>query len=278
MWKVIFNRFMNLFKAKALSALDAAENPVEMYELAVRESEQNIQSMTKAIAVALADQKTKERELQQASLEAQAWQQKAKTALALNQEELARTALEHKGIAIKKAEEYAALNEMLKTKIEEQKKQLSRSKIKHEELKAKKSVYAAKYETAKAQKTMAESIGGLNQTALSGVSRLEEKINKMEAESEALLELTDATNGVKVQLDELEVSQQVESDLDALRDQLSSEEEVKKNKKLKQAETHFINSKPENNDKQKLLDEFYTVKKPDSNDNKKDTLKDFFKK
>lgn len=45
---MIWNRFMNLFKSKALSVLDADENFVEMYE-AVQESELKIQNVIKPI-------------------------------------------------------------------------------------------------------------------------------------------------------------------------------------------------------------------------------------
>lgn len=277
MWKSIFSRFNNLFKAKAISALDSMENPVQMYELAVQESEQNLQNMTKALAIALGDQKTREREYSQAVLEAESWQQKAKIALAQGQEELARTALEHKGIAVKKAEEYGAINQMLKIKIEDQKKQLARMKMKHEELKAKKSVYAAKFETAKAQKQMAESIGGLNSTALSQVSKLEEKINKLEAESDALMELSEGSQSVQIQLQEVTTAWQVQEDLESLQLQVAAEQAEKQQKKLKMIEEQLS---ADDKTKKKLLNEFYT-EKPDENkpeQKKDDVVKNFFKK
>lgn len=258
MWKSIWNRFMNLFKSKALSTLDALENPVEMYELAVQESEQNIQNLTKAIALALADQKNRERELNQAQLESESWKMKAKTALEQSQPDLARAALERKAIAERKVEEYGALNDALKSKIEEQRKQLERFKVKHEELKAKKSIYSAKYQTAKAQKQMAESLGGLNQTALSGVSRLEEKINRLEAESEAIFELTGGQNTLDTQLENLEMSSKVDADLDALKLELSEKEEAKKAQKLKIIEQQLNEkSKSENQDVEKQINDFY---------------------
>src|SRR5258708_1255705 len=117
MWKSIFNRFMNLFKSKAIAALDNLENPVQMYELAVRESDENIRNMTKAVAMALADQKVRKKNFRQATLESESWLQKAKIAMINNQQELAKKALEHKAISSKKAEEYYALNETLKAKI-----------------------------------------------------------------------------------------------------------------------------------------------------------------
>jgi len=273
MWKFIFNRFNNLFKSKAMSALDSVENPVEMYALAVHESEKNLQSMTKAIALALADQKSKERELNQALLETESWKAKAKAAIAQNHAELARTALEHKAIAEKKAEEYHALNEMLKAKIEDQKQQLKRFKMKHEELKAKKSIYAAKYETAKAQKNLAESLGGLNNTALSEVSRLEEKINKLEAESEALLELTDAENHEVMKLEESFTSYKIEEDFQALQAQVAEEKSEKSQSKMKQIENELLKNNNKQN-KANEINEFYSLK-PKASGNNEDINKFF---
>lgn len=277
MWKLIWNRFMNLFKSKALSALDAVENPVEMYELAVRESELNIQNMTKAIATALADQKTRERELQQAKLEGEAWHQKAKIALGQGHEDLARTALEHKSIALKKSEEYYALNEMLRKKIEDQKKQLQRFKMKHEELKAKKSIYSAKYETAKAQKKMIESMEGLNQTGLGDVGRLEEKINKLEAEAEALVELSDGQNEFKVQIEDAERNYLIEGDIQNMKEQMALEKKDTSKIEINLPVEDKIPEKSKEQNKVKLLDEFYSKKKNVSPPNGKDMMDKFFK-
>jgi phage shock protein A len=258
MWKTIWSRFINLFKSKALSVLDAVENPVEMYELAVQESEQNIQNLTKAIAIALADQKNRERELQQAQLESESWRSKAKTALEQAHPDLARSALERKIIAEKKVEEYGALNASLKSKIEEQRKQLDRFKTKHEELKAKKSIYTAKYQTAKAQKQMAESLGGLNQTALSSVSRLEEKINRLEAESEALSELTGGSQELDTQLENLVLNNKVEDELEQLRLETAAKEEQKRQQKM-QFIADQLNEKPKkaSDHVDKQLNDFY---------------------
>ncbi len=281
MWKNIWSRFMNLFKAKALSALDAAENPVEMYELAVKESEVNIQNLTKAIAIALADQKNREREFQQASLETESWKSKAKAALEQNHADLARAALERKAIAERKVTEYGAINEALKIKIDEQRKQLDRYKVKHEELKAKKSIYAAKYETAKAQKHIAESLGGVNQSALSNVSRLEEKINKLEAESEAMFELTNGSSDLDHQLQNLEMNSKVDEDMEKMMQEMQHIQEQKKQQKMQQIEQQLNQSAPKKLDEGKktdqLLNDFYAnTPKKIAPSNGKDAMDKFF--
>lgn len=281
MWRTIWNRINNLFKSKALSVLDTVENPVEMYELAVQESEVNIQNLTKAIAIALADQKNRERELNQALLESESWKTKAKAALEQSASDLARAALERKVIAEKKVEEYTALNQMLKKKIDEQKTQLDRFKVKHEELKAKKSIYAAKYQTAKAQKQMAESFGGLNQSALSNVSRLEEKINKLEAESEAVFELTSGQNELDTQLENLEKNSRVDEEMERLQQELAQKEEAKQQEKMRRIEQQLNQSSlppKTEKDTNKLLNDFYS--KPNKQalpPSGKDAMDNFFK-
>jgi len=279
MWKTIWNRFNNLFKSKALSVLDTVENPVEMYELAVQESENNLQNLTKAIAIALGDQKNRERELNQAVLEAESWKIKAKTALEHSQSDLAKSALERKVISENKVHEYSALNEMLKRKIDEQKVQLDRFKVKHEELKAKKSIYSAKYQTAKAQKQIAESLGGLNQSALSGVSRLEEKINKMEAESEAIFELTSGQNELDLQLERLQTNSKVNDELEILHLEMARDAERKQADKMKRIEqqlnqTPTIKTQEKNVDK--MMNEFYNKSTKALPPDGKDAMNNFF--
>ncbi|MBC7389496.1 MAG: PspA/IM30 family protein [Opitutaceae bacterium] len=281
MWKTIWSRCNNLFKSKALSVLDSVENPVEMYELAVQESDNNLQNLIKAIAIALADQKNRERELNQAMLEAESWRTKAKAALEHSQSDLAKSALERKVIAENKVQEYSTLNEMLKKKIDEQKVQLDRFKVKHEELKAKKSIYTAKYQTAKAQKQIAESLGGLNKSALSGVSRLEEKINRLEAESEAIFELTSGQNEIDTQLEKLETSSKVNDELELLQLEMAKDNERKQIDKMKRIEqqiNHVPTTKKEEKNVDKMLNDFYgkTSQKalpPDG----KDAMNNFFK-
>ncbi len=287
MWKSILARINNVFKSNAIAAIDSIEDPVKMYELAVQESEENMNNMTKALSVALGDQKNKERQLQQFTLETESWHQKAKISLAQGNSELAKTALEHKAISTKKVEEYSAITQMLNAKIEEQKKQLSRMKLKHEELKAKKSVFSAKYETAKAQKQMAASLGGLNNSALSQVSRMEEKIYKLESESEALLELTEDNTSTDRKFEDMATNAKVEDDLQQLQLELAKEEEIKNQKKLKIIEQEL--SKSDNQHNKNVLKQFYNnppkkleelnqPKKDNGKDDKNNIIDDFFKK
>ena len=280
MWKKIGSRFNNLFKAKAISVLDAVENPVEMYELAVHESDTNLQNLTKAIAIALADQKNRERELNQAVLEAESWKVKAKAALEHGQSDLAKSALERKVIAENKVNEYTALNEMLKRKIDEQKVQLDRFKVKHEELKAKKSIYTAKYQTAKAQKQLSESLGGLNNSALSSVSRLEEKINRLEAESEAIFELTSGQNEIDTQLEKLETNSKVTNELEMLQLEMAKDAEKKQAEKMKRIEQQLNQTptiKKEVKDVDKMMNDFYGKSQKNLPPNGNDAMNNFFK-
>jgi len=282
MWKYIWSRISNLFKSKTLATVDKLENPVEMYELAVRESDLNIQNITKALSVALADQKNRERQLEQSKLESESWTQKAKAALQSGQQDLAVAALERKSISDKKVEEYTAINQALRQKIDIQIKQLENFKVKHEELKAKKSIYTAKYETAKALKTMTDSMGGLNNSALSEIGRLEEKINKMDAEAEAIMELTSGDSQLENRLSELATSSKVQDDLERLKAEVAQADEAKKAQKLKNIEQQLNVPAPKAieapKDKDKLLNEFYTQQAKSLPSGNKDSFDDFFNK
>lgn len=278
MWKYIWSRISNLFKSKTLATVDKLENPVEMYELAVRESEQNIQNITKALSVALADQKNRERQLDQAKLESESWQNKAKAALTQSQQDLAVAALERKSISDKKVEEYTAINQALRQKIDIQMKQLENFKVKHEELKAKKSIYTAKYETAKALKTMTDSMQGMNTTALGEISRIEEKINKLDAEAEAMMEITSGDTQLDNKLAELATTARVQDDLEKLMLEVEAQKQAKEIQKAKAIEDQMNKNQASlpPAPKQNLLNDFYQTPAPKQNN--QGAIDDFFNK
>ncbi len=99
MWKRIFQRLNNIFKAKASDALDRVEDPVQMMKLAVAEMEQSIFKSTEALAKAMGNQKNLVKQAEQYKLETESWLNKATTAIKTGQDELGKKALEKKAIA-----------------------------------------------------------------------------------------------------------------------------------------------------------------------------------
>ena len=102
MWTSILKRILNISKAQAHSALDTIEDPVQMMQLAVAELEASIVKLSKAVAVAMANQKKLQKDHEQFKLEAISWYQRAALAMQNGNEDLAKKALTQKTLAEKK--------------------------------------------------------------------------------------------------------------------------------------------------------------------------------
>ena len=287
MWKRIFQRINNLFKAKANDALDKIEDPVQMMKLAVAEMEQSIFKSTEALAKAMGNQKNLVKQAEQYQLETESWLNKATTAIKTGQDELGKKALEKKAIAEKQYEQYKALAENAGITVEQLKTQLERMKAKLAEAKAKESILSAKMSSAKAQKEIAEQLGGMNYTPLAEFSKYEKKILEAESESEAMTELISNEGKLEKEFEELETDSSVLSDYEIIKNKLKEEEEQKKrleedktNKKISQildnqTEKKNTTNLPEN--KKKLLDGFMNNDTSKNEDNKQKKIDNFFK-
>lgn len=283
MWNRLFQRLMNLFKAKANDALDKAEDPVQMMKLAIAEMEQSVFKSTEALSKAMASQKNLAKQSEQYKLEGESWLGKATQAIKTGQDELGKKALEKKAIADKQYEQYNALAQNSEKTVSQLKEQLDRMKAKLDEARAKESILSAKLSSAKAQKEIAEQLGGINYTPLAEFNKYEKKILELESQSEAMTEIVSNENKLEKEFAELETAASVTTDFDLIKEKLLLEEEQKKrleeekkNKKIDQmmntpaANTNQQQALPPN--KQKILGEFI------NEENKQKKIDDFFNK
>ncbi len=232
MWSRILQRILNIGKAKANDALDHIEDPVQMIKLATAELEQAIMAATKALAVAMANQKKLEKDHEQFRLESLGWYQKATAALQSGNEELAQKALTQKSLSDKKEVEYRLLAENSRMVVGQLQEQLDDYKLKLQEVKTKQSIYIAKAENAKAQKQIAESLGGLNGSALANMEHYENKINQMEAEAESLTQLNSQQNKLEKEFKTLEANISIQADMEKLRLELAQQNQLKEQQKI----------------------------------------------
>ena len=211
----IFNRLGTLLKSNVNDAINKAEDPEKMLNQMLLDMQQQLMEAKKQVAVAIADEKRLAKQLEQEKALAIEWEKKAMLAIKANNDELAKLALqrktEHEKLAVGYEQQWAAQKQAvdsLKTAL-----QSLNSKI--EEAKRKKNLLIARAKRAEAQRTIAETMDGISSTsAFETMARMEEKIDKQEAEAEATYELAQTANGddLKAKFDALET---VEAD-DAL--------------------------------------------------------------
>ncbi len=239
MWSKLLQRFFNISKAKANDALDQLEDPVQMIKLATVELEQAIVKATQALAVAMANQKKLAKDHNQFQLESQSWYQKAAAALQSGKEDLAQKALTQKALADKKEEEYRLLAGHAAHVVGQLQEQLDDYKLKLEEVKTKQSIYIAKAENAKAQKQIAESLNGLNGSALANMATYENRINQMEAEAESLTQLNSDKSRLEKEFTTLENAWNVQTDMEKLKAELAEKNQQKEQKQLSDIQQKF---------------------------------------
>lgn len=211
----IFNRLGTLLKSNVNDAINKAEDPEKMLTQMLLDMQQQMVEAKKQVAVAIADEKRLAKQLEQEKALSVEWEKKAMLAIKAGNDDLAKQALlrktEHEKLAVGYEQQWQAQ----KTAVDQLKVALQQLNNKIEEAKRKKNLLIARAKRAEAQRTIAETMDGISNTsAFETMARMEEKIDKQEAEAAATYELAQTANGddLKAKFDALET---VEAD-DAL--------------------------------------------------------------
>ncbi len=211
----IFSRLGTLLKSNVNDAISKAEDPEKMLTQMLLDMQQQMVEAKKQVAVAIADEKRLQKQFEQEKQLAVEWEKKAMLAVKAGNDDLAKQALmrktEHEKLALGYEQQWQAQ----KAAVDQLKSALQGLNSKIEEAKRKKNLLVARAKRAEAQKTIAETMDGISSTsAFDTMARMEEKINKAEAEAQATYELAQTASGddLKAKFDAL---QTVEAD-DAL--------------------------------------------------------------
>jgi phage shock protein A len=203
----IFSRLGTLLKSNVNDAINKAEDPEKMLNQMLLDMQQQLVEAKKQVAVAIADEKRLQKQHEQERALAAEWEKKAMLAVKANNDELAKMALQRKTEHEKLAVGYEQQWAQQKTAVDQLKVALQQLNNKIEEAKRKKNLLIARAKRAEAQRTIAETMDGISSTsAFETMSRMEEKIDKAEAEAAATYELAQTANGddLKAKFDALE--------------------------------------------------------------------------
>jgi phage shock protein A len=189
----IFQRLKTLFSSNVNAMISKAENPEKMLnQLIIDMNEQLIESK-KAVAMAIADEKKLEREVQAQQTAAQEWERKAMLAVRSGSDDLAKEAL------LRKQEyenNYNQLNQqwqIQKQSVSKLKDSLRELQTKIEEAQRKKNILIARAKRAEAQQKIQQTISSVsgNKSSFEAFDRMAQKVDQMEAEADAARELED---------------------------------------------------------------------------------------
>jgi phage shock protein A len=191
----IFSRLKTLISSNVNDLINKAEKPEKMLnQLLIDMNEQLIESK-KAVAMAIADEKKLERELQNHEAQSREWERKAMLAVQAGKDDLAKEALLRKQEYENSAAEYRKQWEAQKTSVEKLKESLRELQNKIEEAQRKKNLLVARAKRAEAQQKIQSTISSVsgNRTAFDAFDRMAKKVDQMEAEAEAAQELEDVS-------------------------------------------------------------------------------------
>ncbi|MEW5855001.1 MAG: PspA/IM30 family protein [Myxococcota bacterium] len=192
----LFSRLGALLKSNVNDLISKAEDPEKMLNQMLLDMQGQLIEAKKQVAVAIADEKKLKKQLDTEAMAAAEWEKKAMLALKAGNEGLAREALARQQEHAKLAEGFQVQWDGQRQAVEQLKNALQQLNGKIDEAKRKKNLLVARAKRAEAQQTIANTMHGLQDTsAFETMARMEEKINQLEAQTEAHYELAAHTSG-----------------------------------------------------------------------------------
>lgn len=206
----IFDRLKTVISSNINDAISKAEDPEKMLNQMLIDMNEQLVESKKAVAMAIADEKRLERELIENKSKAAEWENKAMLAVRAGRDDLAKEALLRK----QEHENYVAqLNtqwQAQKESVEKLKESLRQLQSKIEEASRKKNILIARAKRAEAQEKINQTMSSIagNKSAFDTFDRMAQKVDELEARTEAQKELEDSTTGASLekQFAELEAS------------------------------------------------------------------------
>ena len=226
----IFGRIGTLLKANINDLVSKAEDPERILNQLILDMKEQLIEAKKQVAVAIADEKRLKKQLENELHMSREWEKKAMMAVRAGRDDLAKEALTRKQEHDNLTAEYKAHWEAQKAASDKLRDSLRQLNAKIEEAKRRKNLLIARQKRAEAQKTIQETMSGLNDTsAFDTFERMAGKIDQIEAEAEASAELAEGITGDQLasQFDDLEADHGGDEALAALKAKMGVSQEKK---------------------------------------------------
>lgn len=206
----IFDRLKTVISSNVNDMISKAENPEKMLNQLVLDMNEQMIESKKAVAMAIADEKRLEREVQENKRQAEDWEKKAMLAVRAGRDDLAKEALMRKQEFEKYHEQLHGQWQAQKQSVEKLKESLRQLQTKIDEAARKKNILIARAKRAEAQEKINKTMSSLsgNKSAFDTFDRMAKKVDEIEARAEAHKELEDLsqTSSLEKQFAQLESS------------------------------------------------------------------------
>ena len=192
----IWARISTLMKSNINAMISKAEDPEKVLNQLIIDMREQFLEARKQVAVAIADEKRLKRQYEQELEKAQEWEKKAMIAIKAGRDDLATQALARKAEHDRLGEEWQQQWVAQKQAADQLRDALTRLNAKIEEASRKKNLLIARAKRAEAQKKIHDVMSGIgDNSAFDTFSRMEEKVDREEAEAQAAVELAGETEG-----------------------------------------------------------------------------------
>ena len=186
----LLDRITRAVKAGINSVLGDTEDPEKMLEQTVMDMEGDLIRLRQSVAQAIATQKRTERQSAQAKQTGKEWYQRAQLALQKGSDELAKEALTRRKSYLDTALVLDQQVTQQRDIVQQLKHNMLTLERKLAEAKTKKDMYIARARSARASQQLNEMLGGMKaQSSMAAFDRMAEKVQELEAQSEAIAEL-----------------------------------------------------------------------------------------
>ncbi len=186
----VFSRLSDLLKSNVNDLIDRAEDPEKMVKQVIIDMQAELTKATQNYGKAKASERLAEKKYLDAQKVSESWENKAKTALAKGDQDLAKQALARKVKADEDLKNYKEMYDSISDQTEAIGNQVEVLKSKLDEAKSRQAMLIARSQMADTQKALAKSTGGFDgNSALEKFDRMEEKIERKEAEAAAFTEV-----------------------------------------------------------------------------------------
>ena len=215
-----FARVSDIISSNVNDLLDRAEDPEKMVKLLIVEMEEHIEKARESAAKAIAGEKLLEANLQKNREAAADWQAKAEAAIERGEDDLARKCLERKKDHQKIADSLQPQWEAARRTSDALKADFRRLEEKVEDARRRRDALIARQLAAQAQKEVASIAPAMSkaQQSFAKFDRMERKVEQIEAEAQALVELSDTDRDLTKEVEHSLLQAEIDVEMAALKE------------------------------------------------------------
>jgi phage shock protein A len=222
-----FARVSDIISSNVNDLLDRAEDPEKMVKLLIVEMEEHIEKARESAAKAIAGEKLLEANLQKNREAAADWRAKAEAAIERGEDDLARKCLERKKDHEKIADSLQPQWEAARRTSDALKADFRRLEEKVDDARRRRDALIARQLAAQAQKEVASIAPAMSkaQQSFAKFDRMEQKVEQIEAEAQALVELSDTDRDLTKEVEHSLRQAEIDVEMAALKEQARRKKE-----------------------------------------------------